>query len=73
MVNKDILKIKISSLMVDEGEYQAVALESPSQSPTESHDSLVEDNKCVGGLGESSSSPSEDGLDVRLAVDDKKV
>ncbi|XP_037798809.1 palmitoyltransferase ZDHHC18-like [Penaeus monodon] len=45
--------------MVEEGLYQRVALESPSQSPTQSSDHLL-DNKCV----QSSASSSSDNLDV---------
>lgn len=48
-----------SSFMVEEGLYQRVALESPSQSPTQSSDHLL-DNKCV----QSSASSSSDNLDV---------
>ncbi|KAK7084848.1 hypothetical protein SK128_004153, partial [Halocaridina rubra] len=42
-----------------EGVYQRVALESPSQSPTQSSDRLL-DNKCV----QSSASSSSDNLDA---------
>lgn len=47
-------------LMLEAGEYQRVALESPSQSPTQSSDRLL-DNKCVQS---SASSSSEDNLDL---------
>ncbi|XP_045101587.1 LOW QUALITY PROTEIN: palmitoyltransferase ZDHHC18-like [Portunus trituberculatus] len=46
--------------MLEAGEYQRVALESPSQSPTQSSDRLL-DNKCVQS---SASSSSEDNLDL---------
>ena len=71
--------------MVEERKYQAVALESPSQSPTESHDNLVVNqsfhksnrnqgvnNKCVSGSSSSGSS-SDDGLDVRLKQPKNKI
>ncbi|XP_068226697.1 palmitoyltransferase ZDHHC18 isoform X1 [Palaemon carinicauda] len=45
--------------MVEEGVYHRVALESPSQSPTQSSDRLL-DNKCV----QSSASSSSDNLDA---------
>ncbi|XP_071551385.1 palmitoyltransferase ZDHHC18-B isoform X1 [Panulirus ornatus] len=50
--------------MLDEGSYQRVALESPSQSPTQSSDHLL-DNKCV----QSSASSSSDTLDATSPKD----
>ncbi|XP_045621015.1 palmitoyltransferase ZDHHC18 isoform X1 [Procambarus clarkii] len=50
--------------MLEEGIYQRVALESPSQSPTQSSDHLL-DNKCV----QSSASSSSDNLDATSPKD----
>lgn len=55
--------------MLEAGEYQRVALESPSQSPTQSSDRLL-DNKCVQS---SASSSSEDNLDLDVTSTAQQV
>lgn len=49
--------------MLEEGAYQRVALESPSQSPTQSSEHLL-DNKCVQSSASSSSDNIDDTFDV---------